>query len=84
LQTATSATGPYLDLIGSKAPYTNCVSSDTQRFFRLNCSGGNVAPKLEFHSSNRLLVLEWLGTAYLQTATNIDGPFIDVLGILTD
>jgi sugar lactone lactonase YvrE len=42
LQSATNANGPYADIAGAAAPFTNLMTTGPEQFFRLRSTAGNV------------------------------------------
>lgn len=75
LQTSTNVTGPYVDLPAAESPFTNSVFLDQQRFFRLRSSSFGPSVTFQSHAS---LTLTWPNSGMLQTATNVNGPYVDI------
>jgi alpha-tubulin suppressor-like RCC1 family protein len=78
LQTATNVYGPYWDVPGVVPPFTNLISSDPQRFYRLRLVVARPLLAAEFKSG--AVILSWPRAAVLQTSTNVSGPFLIVPG----
>jgi len=78
LQSAPLLSGPWGDVTGATSPYPYDPASGPMRFFRLRT--GAVSTSLSIARAGKMVLISWQGSATLQSAPLLSGPWGDVTG----
>jgi hypothetical protein len=78
LQSAPRLTGPWSEVTGASSPYLYNPASGPMQFFRLQTAA--TVPSLSVALAGRRVIISWQGSATLQSAPRLTGPWADVTG----